>query len=234
MSLSRFDNLADTLLKGGIAPRHVRRYLAELGEHLEDLTAGQREAGYDEEDATIRARALLGSDRELAAAMLEQKQFRSWVSRAPWAVFLLLPPFATVAIGMPFIGALVLIGKYYDFLERHAPPPPLWFQTLATDVVAIANLVVTPLAAVLFVVIAARQRLKLIWPCLATGMMLVLFIHSEVSFLPRSKGHLGIGAAPIFMGAWKEMVEHWPLVSAQYFLTLTPVLWLAHRRRKPA
>ncbi len=57
-----FDNLAETLLKGGVAPRHVRRYLVELREHLEDLTDQQRQTGYDQEDAALRARALLGSD----------------------------------------------------------------------------------------------------------------------------------------------------------------------------
>jgi len=230
-----FADLAETLLKGGIAPRHVRRYLAELGEHLDDLTAEQRAAGYDGQDAVCRARARLGGDQELAAAMLEQKQFRSWAARAPWAVFVLLPPVAAIAIGMLFIGSLVLVGKHYDFLERNGPPPPQWFQSLATDVVTIANLAIMPLAASLFVAIAARQRLKLRWPFVATLLLLALFIHSDVNFLPRDKGSLMIGAAPIFMrAAWKMMAEHWPLVTAQYLLTLTPVFWLSYRRRTRA
>jgi hypothetical protein len=230
-----FADLAETLLKGGIAPRHVRRYLAELREHLDDLTAEQRAAGYDGEDAVCRARARLGGDQELAAAMLEQKQFRSWAARAPWAVFLILPPITASAIGMLFVGSLVLIGKHYDFLERNAPPPPQWFQSLAIDVVAAANLVIMPLAATLFVVIAARQRLKLVWPFVATTLLLALFIHGDVNFLPRGKGSLMIGAAPIFMAqAWEMMAEHWPLVAAQYLLTLAPVFWLAYRRRTQA
>ena len=73
----RFEGLREILLKGGVAPRHVRRYLAELSEHLDDLTEKQRAQGYDGEDAALRARALLGEDRELAAAMLEQKSLRS-------------------------------------------------------------------------------------------------------------------------------------------------------------
>jgi hypothetical protein len=229
-----FGDLRETLLKGGVAPRHVRRYLAELGDHLKDLEAQQREAGYDAHDALTCARAKLGSDAELAAAMLEQKQFHSWTARAPWAVFLLLPPFAAIATSMIFIGSLVLIGKHYHFLDMHAPLPPQWFQTLATDVVAIANLVVMPLVATLFVTLAARQRLKLVWPLAATALLPVLFIHSDVNFLPRpmGHGHLMIRSAPIFMSpAWKTMAEHWPLVTAQYLLTLAPFLWLIRRRR---
>jgi hypothetical protein len=229
-----FDNLAETLLRGGIAPRHVRRYLAELREHLEDLTAQQCEAGHDPEDAAVRARARLGSDHELAAAMLEQRQFRSWAARAPWAVFLVLPPFAAVAIGMLFIGTLVLMGKYYGF-PGHGPLPPQWFQNFAAHVVAISNLVEMPLAAALFVAIAARQRLKLIWPIATTLLLLALFLHGEVSFLPHQKGHLMLGFAPIFQAsAQKTMLENWPLIATQYLLTLAPLSWLAYRRRTQA
>jgi hypothetical protein len=228
-----FDNLAETLLKGGIAPRHVRRYLAKLREHLEDLTEQQRTAGYDREDAAIRARARLGGDSELVAAMLEQKQFRSWAARAPWAVFLLLPPVTAIAASMLFIGPLVLLGKHYNFLQMHAPPPPQWFQLLAIDVVAIANLAVMPLVAALFAAIAARQRLKLVWPLAATLLLLAAFIHSDVNFLPHHKGHLMLGFGSILIpSARKAAVEHWPLVTAQYLLTLLPVLWLYRARQR--
>lgn len=231
-----FDSLAETLLKGGVAPRHVRRYRAELREHLEDLTAQQRASGHDGEDAAIRARALLGSDAELAAAMLEQKQFRSWAARLPWAAFMLLPPFTAIAIGMLFIGPLVLIGKHYGFLGRYDTLlPPQWFQLLATNVVALSNLMVTPLAAALFVTIAARQRLKLVWPAAATLLLLVLFIHNDVNFLPHHKGYLALGLEPIFMRpAWLMMAEHWQLVTAQYLLTVLPLLWLGWNRRRAA
>ena len=227
----RFDNLAETLLKGGIAPRHVRRYVAELREHLEDLTDRQVEAGFEGDDAALRARALLGTDDELASAMLEQKQFRSWAARAPWAVFLLLPPITVAALGMPVVGFLVLVGNYYNFLGMHAPPPPQWFQALATDAVAAADLVSAPLAAMLFVTIAARQRLKLIWPLAATTALLVLFTHADVVFLPRESGQLMIGGAPIFTReGWEMIAEHWPLVIAQHLLTIVPLLWLVRRR----
>ena len=230
-----FNDLAETLLRGGIAPRYVRRYLAELREHLDDLTAQQREAGHNSEDAAIRARARLGSDDELAAAMLEQKQFRSLAARAPWAVFMVFPPLAAIAIGIPFVCGLVLIGQYYDFLDMQAPLPPQWFLDLASDLILAANLTMMPLAAILFVAIAQRQRLKLVWPCIAIALLLILFIHVEMNWLPRDNGNLSIEAAPIFMASgWKMMAEHWPLVMAQDLLTLIPLFWLAYRRRAQA
>src|SRR6185503_18450029 len=99
----RFEALREILLKGGVAPRHVRRYLAELSEHLDDLTEKQRALGYDGEDATSRARALLGEDSELAAAMLEQKSLRSVPARMPWLVFGFLPPVAGIAAAFVLI-----------------------------------------------------------------------------------------------------------------------------------
>src|ERR1700759_2269966 len=95
-----FEAVTEQLLKGGVAPRHVRRYVRELDEHLDDLTAQQRASGYDSEDAAIRARARLGDDTELAQAMLEQPGMRSWPARLPWLVFLLLPPVATAVVGL--------------------------------------------------------------------------------------------------------------------------------------
>ena len=229
-----FDDLRERLLLAGIAPRHVRRYLRELREHLDDLTAQQRQAGYDGEDAAIRARARLGGDDELAAAMLAQKQFRSIAARAPWAVFLILPPVAAIAIGMIPIGGLILAGKYFGYLGRAASLPPSWFQMLGTNLVLAANLTTMPLAGTLFVAIAARQRMKLVWPLAATLMLLVLVVRGEVLFAAHQKGHLSIGFGLVFLQNWGLLLENWPTALAQYVLTLLPVLWLCRRRMATA
>jgi hypothetical protein len=227
-----FDNLRERLLLGGIAPRHVRRYLRELREHLDDLIREQREAGYDGEDAAMRARARLGRDDELAGAMLEQKQFRSIAVRAPWAVFLFLPPVAAAAIGILFIGSLVLIGKQFGFPGGMTTSlAPQWFQTLASGLVLSANLTVMPLTALLFVVIAHRQRLSLLWPLAATVLLLVFVLHSDVLFAPRDRGHLELGAGIIFaQHTWSMLVDNWRVTMVQYALTLLPVLWLWRQR----
>ena len=70
-----FEALREQLLKGGIAPRHVRRYLGELEDHLAELTRCEQDAGYDPADAAIRARAALGPDEELADAIRSRPAF---------------------------------------------------------------------------------------------------------------------------------------------------------------
>jgi hypothetical protein len=80
---------------------------------------------------------------------------------------------------------------------------------------------------------AARQRLSLAWPLTATALLLILFIHSDVSFVPRHED-LDILAIPIFMpDAWQRMAQHWQVVTAQYLLTIAPIAWLVRRRLVP-
>ena len=41
----RFEILSSTLLRAGIAPRHVHRYVAELRDHFEDLVRDEMTKG---------------------------------------------------------------------------------------------------------------------------------------------------------------------------------------------
>src|SRR5665213_2397469 len=83
-----FENeLRERLLRAGVAPRHVRRYLTELTDHFADLKAEEERAGRNPADAESAALIRLGSMDELAQAMTEPRQFRAWAVRAPWAVF---------------------------------------------------------------------------------------------------------------------------------------------------
>src|ERR1051325_234813 len=104
----RFNSLSDKLLEAGVAPKRVRRYLRELSDHLEDLTEQQKALGLSNEEAAKRARALLGSDAELAQGWLTDPRFKSLPARAPWLVFGILPPLAAILALLP--PALVLVA----------------------------------------------------------------------------------------------------------------------------
>src|ERR1017187_4530884 len=84
MPKKAFDELRERLLVAGIAPRHVRRYLSELSDHFEDLTAEAEREGRSEQDAESEAISRLGNTDQLAEAMLGQRQFKSWCARVPW------------------------------------------------------------------------------------------------------------------------------------------------------
>ena len=224
----RFETLRETLLKAGIAPRHVHRYLKELDDHLADLTQAQIEAGHGERDAALRARALLGEDQELAAAMLAEPRFRSWPARAPWLVFGLLPPIASLACFIVVPAPLGLIAHFDGTWMQHRMPAPMWFQIWANSTAFAANFGLGPVLAALMVWAAHRQRLNWKWPVLATAIIALAGFHMITRFseIPGRGNQIAIGTLQVLriFGHYSP-TPHWEML-AQFFLTLAPALWL--------
>lgn len=236
-----FDPLRERLLRAGIAPRHVRRYLRELTEHLADLTAEQRAVGYDEADAAIRARALLGDDAELAAAMEEQPGFRSLAARFPWAVFGVMPPLALTLGFFLWVIAMILIGFTGGAIPVHHKIPlplPGWYAATASSLMFVGNYLVTPLLGLLLAWMAQRQRMKPLWPLLAMGLILLLNMHGM--FEADSKRiNIGLGTMLTYHISRGEPFrpEHlvnWPTFFGQAALLCLPIAWLLWSRRKTA
>ena len=227
----QFDGLRETLLQGGIAPRHIRRYLTELSEHLDDLTAEQRVAGYDPADAVVRARARLGSDQELAAAMLAHRVFRSWAGRAPLVVFGLLPPLVALLGGFALIAPLALCAHEAGMVAHGGINAPQWFRTWAAITCGFGNFVIAPSLELCFVFQATRQRLCDFWPLLAILLIALLDLQFWVTF--PAPGHRG-GELSIGAGMWlfhlHSLLENWPLAATQLLLTLLPAFWLLQRK----
>ena len=214
-----FDDLRERLLRAGIAPRHVRRYLAELEDHLDDLIRDQRDAGYDTENAAIRARAWLGDDDDLAVAMLARPALYSLPARAPWLVFGLFPLAALTGLcAVPVLLLAAIAGL-------HAHPggmAPSWFQNLALSLVFLGNWALPPLTAALFAALASRQRLPARWPLIAGIVLAAIGFHMPASFPgPHSHGgSLGVGLS--FPGGHSG--SGWAQWLAVTFLTITPAL----------
>ena len=165
------ESVREQLLRAGIAPRHVNRYVEELREHLADLTERERRGGLDGNAAGERARELLGSDAQLVQAMVD-KTPRSLAARAPWAAFALLPMVALLVA----IGAIDLAMKH--LLEPvHAAWPggvPNTYNGLITAVSFITSYLLGPLFVAGCIVLALRQRLSSRWVWIGLGMIAVL------------------------------------------------------------
>ena len=115
-----FHELRERLLRAGVAPRHVRRYLTELTDHLADLRAEEERAGRSRADAESAALVRLGGMDDLAKAMIEQRQFRSWSARVPWAVFSLTP--LLLLAGAWFVALFILWSGWQIFLPGADTP----------------------------------------------------------------------------------------------------------------
>jgi hypothetical protein len=222
-----FDDLRETLLKGGVAPRHVRRYLAELNEHLDDLTLEQRHAGYDGEDAGSRARARLGDDSELSQAMLDQPGMRSWPARMPWLVFLLLPPVLTAVIGLALYAAVCSIGYGAAKINALLYLPEGGLVGFSTAAMTAVQVLAAPAMAALLALLAQRQRMKPVWPLQGIALLLLLTPLFTAHFGPHHNLQVGYGLViPI---RWSVAMRYWP-VTLSHILALLPAAWLIRRR----
>lgn len=194
-----FNELRERLLRAGVAPRHVRRYLTELAEHLADLTAEEEHAGRSRADAESAAFVRLGGMDDLARAMIEQRQFQSWCARAPWATFGFAPLFF-LAVAY-FIACFYLWSGWNIFLPGADTPfgglthgPIYGFENIYFQAGKFYYYGAPILVGWGIGLIAARQRVKAVW--LALGLVLTAWmggtaqIHASRTAVPRGLGHI--------------------------------------------
>ena len=228
-----FHELRERLLRAGIAPRHVRRYLTELADHLADLRAEEERAGRSRADAESAALNRLGGADELAKAMMNQRQFQSWCVRAPWAMFGLAP--VLLLAGAWFVALFILWSGWQIFLPGAGTPfgaghyrifdlANLYFQLGRSIYFGAPILVGWGIA-----LIAARQRLKAIWP--AIGLVLTALmggagqVHAHPSVAPGELAHVGMGFT---LGSFTHGVPD-GLLHALILLSITALPYLIWR-----
>jgi len=231
-----FNELCERLLRAGVAPQHVRRYLTELADHLADLRADEERAGRSRADAESAALIRLGGMDDLAKAMIEQRQVQSWCVRAPWAMFGLAPLFFLA--GAWFVALLILWSGWNIFLP--AADTPFGAGKGRIDEFAILYFQVGKwlyfgapiLVGWVMGLIAARQRLKVVWP--AVGLVLIALIggtaqvHATRTAVPGGLGHIRMDFA---LGTSAHGVPD-GLFHALVLLSLTVLPYLIWRLQK--
>jgi hypothetical protein len=236
-----FNDLRERLLRAGVAPRHVRRYLAELADHLADLTAEEERVGRSRADAESAALARLGGMDDLAKAMIEQRQFQSWCVRAPWAMFGLAP--LIFLAGAYLIACIYLWCGWTVFLPGADTPFGSAVHSIYNSTYSLANIYFQAgkfyyFGAPVLVgwgigLIAVRQRSKAVWPTF--GLVLIAWmgataqIHASRTTVLGGLGHismnfftLGPSGQSIFDG----------LLHALVIFTLTVLPYLIWRLQK--
>jgi len=127
MPESKFEALKLELLQGGVAPVYIARTLLELEEHCTDLEQDALAAGLSPEEAERVARAALGSERQIAAAVLARPELREWSVR--------YPKFANCVRSAATIG--LIPGMPVMFCIEHRPELTRW----AAAIVAAATFI---------------------------------------------------------------------------------------------
>jgi len=202
-----FNELRERLLRAGVAPRHVRRYVRELSEHLADLRSEEERAGKNPNEAETSALRRLGAIEDLARAMLEKREFLAWSARAPWAMFG-VGPVALLAVGY-FVACLILWSGWRIFLPGMAVPFGHHVHGWAFFYFGIGRMLyfgAPVLAGWGVVLIAARQRANAGWLAVSLVVIAVFGTTARVeTSAPEGSGgaghvSLGIGAVGIADG----------------------------------
>lgn len=192
--------LRERLLRAGVAPRHVRRYLAELADHLADIMQ-EESAGRSRIEAEAAALARLGTMDDLANAMIAKRRLYSWSARAPWAIFAVAPLVSLVAAWCAAL--LILWTGWQMFLPGAATPfgtalpgsifrlENIYFQTGRMIYFGSPFLIGWMISTV-----AVRQRLRAIWP--VAGLLLVAIVAGTAQVhasrpTGTGAGHVGLG-----------------------------------------
>lgn len=185
-----FENVRERLLRAGIPPGHARRYVAELREHLADLEAQERASGLDARQAEASARALVGSDAQLAQAMID-KAPRSLAARAPWSVFTVLP--VLLLIGVVYVTGHSMF-RLLSPIQGLAPADmPAGYANLIAAVSFFTSYLVGPLLVAGCITAALRQRLSSAW--VWVGLALIALLSGpfgfHMNFVPYAGGGQG-------------------------------------------
>ncbi len=229
-----FHELRERLLRAGVAPRHVRRYLAELADHLADLRAEEEGAGRSRADAESSALIRLGGIDDLSRAMIEQRQFQSWCVRAPWAMFG-IAPLLLMAIAY-FVACLYLWSLWQIFLPGadtpfgHPNPGPIYgFENICFQAGKFYYFGAPILVGWGITIFAARQRVKAVWPMVS--LILIAWmggtnqVHASRTAVPNGLGHISMN----FVLATSAQGTYERLFYVLMILTLTALPYLLWR-----
>lgn len=146
--------LRERLLRAGISPRAVDRYVSELQDHFDDLVDDLTADGLSPAVAQHIALRRLGDPDQLVVPMLADRHFRSLASRAPMLAWCALP-----LLGLASVAALLTVSIVVAV--RNGLPP--------ADLGALAGvlLLLAPIAIGWGLAVDAfRRRATLMWPAL--------------------------------------------------------------------
>lgn len=226
----QFHELRERLLSAGVAPRRVRRYIAELRDHLADLTSEGERGGLNRRDAECAALVRLGDMDGLAKALIERREFQSWSARAPWVAFGFAP---LCCLAAAYFVALTILWSGWMLFFPQADTPfgvgsrgfeNLYFQAGKALYFCAPVLIGWGMAG-----IAIRQRIRLMWPMAGFFMLALLGAMARVqagrTAVPGGIAHIRLGFT---LGHSVEGVRD-SLVGTLVTLSLTALPYLIWR-----
>lgn len=171
--LPSFSNLAVRLFNGGIAPRHVRRTIAELQDHYTDLLEEATKHGLSRPEAEVEALSRLGTEDDLVTEMLSKPELRSWASRWPWLFYGLVPVVTSFAIAVMCVMVVVLGVEI--FTDEANLSAQIWLKNLLQGVFFTVVYILPLLIAAIVCRQATMRRDGWVWPLVGLFLLCVIF-----------------------------------------------------------
>jgi len=230
------DRLSETLLRGGLAPKHVRRYIAELRDHADDLIR----SGVSETDAWVQ----LGSEDHLAQEMLKRDELKSLGARYPVAYFgfgPVLTMLAALLAGLLVLAAVILSVQQIYGVSSSAELTPEALEGLSSLTQPLAMFMWTVKYAVpvvlawIFALQALHQRIEPRWVIVGLGLIAIVGGASDISItwptLEGQKGELqfGFGWFPPF----PDLSNSFFRALINFGLVAPALVWLHYLRTQP-
>ena len=193
MPNSPIESLRRKLLRGGVSPRYVRRYCAELSDHFHMAVEENRSAGLSPEEATADACRQLGDRETLFQSVVEHRAALAFARRYPAITFLLLPILALIATKTLIVLVSMLAGLV---TSRWSAQSFTWIELLRPIAHLSLKFGAPLVVALLYCILAHRCGCRPFWPVLSA--LLIGFVASGVQFeLRRSMLDLGFAQAGV-------------------------------------
>lgn len=220
--------LAERLLRAGVAPRHVRRSLEELRAHRADLLAQFAADGLGEAESERIVDERMGSIDSFYAATVARPELMSWPRRRPALVFGLLPVLAFIALAVGSVALLVGLTELAEPLKVDGALPQ---GVRATGMMMrLWVLWAVPIAvAAACALLAVRWRLRPWWP--AIGVALVAVVGSTTTMQLSWAAQNTPGSIQAGIGFPGEFVRVLPVLAG---VLLPYLLWVYRRGRAGA
>lgn len=186
MQPQQLDSLGERLLRSGIAPRHVRRYLRELRDHYDDAVRNELKKGVSQAAAEETAAIRLGEPERLIQSALARPELQSRLARYPGLAFGAGPVLLWVVL---FVSVLLVSDELASSTDN------TWVMYGATVFLVRILPVVLALGVLVF---AYRQRLPLLWPIVGVAVVAIFTGTLNIAFSPAqtvAESSLGIDSS---------------------------------------
>ena len=227
-----FEHLRERLLRAGIGPRHVTRYLRELSEHYDDAVRNEEQRGAPLVEAERLALARMGEDDALVQVVLARPELRAFSARYPWAVYGLgsLAAFAATLAAAALLNILFLTVAAVIFISLQTSPDlPSWITVSMAGFSIFATHGLPLLIGAGIVVSAVRQRMPAFWPVVGIAVVSILGSLTNFGFTPGPPGHRHLNVGLGISGA-SPMLEHTMVHMAGNLIVLLALYAVAMRQ----